>query len=87
MEVSYNFIIIIVPLILIFSIFSVLITPILINMLTAELISFSNIIYPLIFRWWYFLLAFGINIIVYLTAYIITWYLNFRKYNLWSFIE
>ena len=87
MEVSYNFIIIVVPLILIFSVFSIFITPILINILAQQLITFSHVIYPIIFRWWYFLLAFGINIIVYISAYIITWLLNFRKYKLWAFME
>ncbi|WDA54177.1 MAG: hypothetical protein PPFGHCPK_00607 [Spiroplasma endosymbiont of Drosophila atripex] len=87
MEVSYNFIIIVVPLILIFSIFSIFITPILINILAQQLITFSHVIYPIIFRWWYFLLAFAINIIVYISAYIITWLLNFRKYKLWAFME
>ncbi|WP_339049059.1 FtsX-like permease family protein [Spiroplasma endosymbiont of Colias croceus] len=87
MEVSYKFIIIIVSLILIFSVFSVFISPILINILSQQLITFSHVIYPIIFRWWYFLLAFAINIIVYISAYIITWLLNFRKYKLWAFME
>lgn len=86
-EVAYNFIVIIVPLILFFSIFSVFIAPILIKMLAQQLILFSKIIYPIIFHWWYFLLAFGINMVVYVSAYIITWWLNFRKYKLWAFIE
>ncbi len=87
MEVSYNFIIIIFPIILVFSIFSIFITPLLINMLAEQLLTFSNILYPIIFQWWYFLLAFGINIFVYISAYAITWFLNFRKYKIWSFME
>lgn len=87
MEVSYNFIIIIIPIILIFSIFSIFITPLLINMLAEQLLTFSNILYPIIFHWWYFLLTFGINIFIYIGAYAITWFLNFRKYKLWSFME
>lgn len=85
-EIAYNFIIIIVPLILLFSIFSVFVSPVLINVLAQQLTIFSNVVYPIIFCWWYFMIAFGTNICIYVIAYIITWFFNFHRYSLRKFM-
>ncbi|WP_342276845.1 ABC transporter permease [Spiroplasma endosymbiont of Nebria brevicollis] len=78
-EVSYNFFFIIIPVLVISSLFSVFIVPILANTLAVLLTNFANVVFPVVFRWWYFAIMIFTNIIIYFVSYVITWKLNIKN--------
>ncbi|WP_375316934.1 ABC transporter permease [Spiroplasma endosymbiont of Virgichneumon dumeticola] len=81
-EVSYNFFFIVIPVLVISSLFSVFIVPMLVNNLATLLTSFAKIVFPVVFRWWYFAVMVFINIIIYFVSYVITWKLNINNKQL-----
>lgn len=82
LEVSYNFLAIIMPVLVISSLFSVFIAPPLVLVLSNLLATFAKIAFPVIFHWWYFALMIAINILIYLVSYVITWKLNVNNRQL-----
>lgn len=82
LEVSYNFFLLIIPALIMSSLFAVLIVPPLITILSNLLATFAKIGFPIVFRWWYFALMISANVLIYLISYIITWKLNVNNKEL-----
>lgn len=82
LEVSYNFFLITIPILVISSLFAVFIVPSLVTILSGLLSTFAKITFPIIFRWWYFALMISVNLLIYLISYIITWRLNVNNKQL-----
>jgi len=81
-EVSYNFFLIMIPVLVVSSLFSVFIVPILVGTLASKLTIFAKIIFPIIFRWWYFAIMVFVNLIIYGFSYVVTWKLNINNKQL-----
>ncbi|WP_425381543.1 hypothetical protein [Spiroplasma endosymbiont of Polydrusus pterygomalis] len=82
LEVSYNFFLVIIPALIMSSLFAVLIVPSLVTILANLLATFAKIGFPIVFRWWYFALMISANVVIYLISYIITWKLNVNNKEL-----
>lgn len=81
-EVSYNFFFVMIPIIVISSLVAVFIVPNLVGVLAQLLTNFANILFPVVFRWWYFAIMIFTNIVIYFLAFVITWKLNINNKQL-----
>lgn len=75
-EISYIFLVVTLPLLIICGIFSIYVAPLLVGILSSSLTNFTNIFFPVVFRWWYYGLSFLTIILIYFISYLITWKLN-----------
>lgn len=83
-EISYVFLLTTIPILIIFSLFSIFIAPLLSGFVSMAISNFLFINVPVIFKWWYFALTLLIVLIIYLISYVITWSLNVNNKKLMS---
>ncbi|MDQ7983040.1 MAG: ABC transporter permease [Spiroplasma sp.] len=81
-EVSYIFLIVMIPLIVVFSLFSVLIAPILTNFLAGSLANVIAQQLPVVFLWWYYAIPIFVIVLIYFISFVITWKLNINDRQL-----
>lgn len=81
-EISYIFLLVTIPILIIFSLFSIFIAPILTGFIASAIANFLSISVPVIFEWWYVAIALLIVLLIYFLSYIITWSLNVNKKQL-----
>lgn len=82
LEISYIFLTITIPLLIIFGLLSVYIAPVLTLIVANALTQFASIAFPVVFKWWYFALSLLIAISIYLFSFIITWKVNVKSNEL-----
>lgn len=83
-EISYIFLLLTVPILIIFALFSILIAPILTGVVATIISNFLSINVPIIFKWWYFALTILTVLLIYFISYVITWSLNVKHKKLTS---
>lgn len=78
-EISYIFLLLTVPILIIFTLFSILIAPILTGVVATAISNFLSLNVPIIFKWWYFALTILAVLLIYFVSYVITWSLNVKN--------
>lgn len=81
-EISYIFLLTTIPILIVFSLFSVLIAPIFTEVVANSISNFLLLNVPIIFKWWFFALTLLIILLIYFVSYVITWSLNVNNKKL-----